>query len=209
VSTISVSIASNAMRRGVVVLGLATLVAHLLYLAPLPVAWRGLAALFLLTLPGALLAYLLFRAEADALSLGFLALCGGLAHQVLLLLALHALPGPLSWWLVLLAFDALSLLLGWLAILRPPAASIAMPPAQLAIPLTLILLLAAGLRLLFLGGAEVQGDEARALLRGEPIVRPEADEPPKSSGRRGSVPSTGAGKDRPEGGLRPEPQPGS
>ncbi|HEX9462582.1 MAG TPA: ATP-dependent zinc metalloprotease FtsH [Alphaproteobacteria bacterium] len=55
----------------------------------------------------------------------------------------------------------------------------------------------------------LSGDEVRALLRGEPIVRPEVDEPPKSPGRRGSVPSTGAGKDRPEGGLRPEPQPGA
>ncbi len=97
-------------------------------------AWRGLAALFLLTLPGALLAFLLFRAEADALSLGFLALCGGIAHQVLLLLALHALPGPLPWWLVLLAFDALSLLLAWLAIRQPMAASIPLPPAQAGHP---------------------------------------------------------------------------
>jgi cell division protease FtsH len=55
----------------------------------------------------------------------------------------------------------------------------------------------------------LSGDEVNALLRGEPVVRPEADEPPKSPGRRGSVPSTGAGKDRPEGGLRPEPQPGA
>jgi cell division protease FtsH len=55
----------------------------------------------------------------------------------------------------------------------------------------------------------LSGDEIHALLRGEPVVRPEADEPPKSPGRRGSVPSTGAGKDRPEGGLRPEPQPGA
>ena len=51
------------------------------------------------------------------------------------------------------------------------------------------------------------GDEVKALMRGEPIVRPEIDDTPKPSGRRGSVPS--AGKDRPEGGLRPEPQPGS
>jgi cell division protease FtsH len=55
----------------------------------------------------------------------------------------------------------------------------------------------------------LSGYEVKALLRGEPIVRPEIDEPPKPTGRRGSVPSTGAGKDRPEGGLRPEPQPGS
>jgi len=55
----------------------------------------------------------------------------------------------------------------------------------------------------------LSGDEVKALLRGEPIVRPEIDEPPsKPTGRRGSVPST-SGKDRPEGGLRPEPQPGA
>ncbi|HEX6978033.1 MAG TPA: ATP-dependent zinc metalloprotease FtsH [Alphaproteobacteria bacterium] len=57
----------------------------------------------------------------------------------------------------------------------------------------------------------LSGDEIRALLRGEPIVRPEANEPPRTPGRRASVPTTGpAGKDRPEGGgLRPEPQPGA
>ncbi len=57
----------------------------------------------------------------------------------------------------------------------------------------------------------LSGDEIRALIRGEPIVRPDADEPPKPAGRRSSVPSAGAAsKDRPEGGgLNPEPQPGS
>jgi cell division protease FtsH len=57
----------------------------------------------------------------------------------------------------------------------------------------------------------LSGDEIRALLRGEPVVRPDITEPPKSPGRRSSVPTSGAaGKDRPEGGgLRPEPQPGA
>ena len=59
----------------------------------------------------------------------------------------------------------------------------------------------------------LSGDEVRALLRGEPIVRPSADEPPptaKAPGRRSSVPTAGqAGKDRPEGGLDPQPQPGA
>src|SRR5512145_1705602 len=57
----------------------------------------------------------------------------------------------------------------------------------------------------------LSGEEIRALLRGEPVVRPDADEPPKPAGRRSSVPSAGAAsKDRPEGGgLNPEPQPGS
>jgi cell division protease FtsH len=54
----------------------------------------------------------------------------------------------------------------------------------------------------------LSGEEIRALLRGEAIVRPEVDEPPKSPGRRASVPTSGP-KDRPEGGLRPEPQPGA
>jgi cell division protease FtsH len=54
----------------------------------------------------------------------------------------------------------------------------------------------------------LSGEEIRALLRGEPVVRPDVEEPPKTPGRRASVPSSGP-KDRPEGGLRPEPQPGA
>ena len=54
----------------------------------------------------------------------------------------------------------------------------------------------------------LSGDEIRALLRGEPVVRPDVEEPPRNPGRRASVPTSGP-KDRPEGGLRPEPQPGA
>ncbi len=54
------------------------------------------------------------------------------------------------------------------------------------------------------------GEEIRALLKGEPIVRPSADEqPPKDAGRRSSVPSSGSKDSRPTGDLEPEPQPGS
>ncbi|GAB4182706.1 MAG: ATP-dependent zinc metalloprotease FtsH [Thalassobaculales bacterium] len=52
----------------------------------------------------------------------------------------------------------------------------------------------------------LSGDEVRALLRGEPIVRDGGDETPKG-GRRSSVPSTG-GRETP-GGMAPEPQPGA
>jgi cell division protease FtsH len=53
----------------------------------------------------------------------------------------------------------------------------------------------------------LSGDEINQILRGEPIVRPESDDAPKTTGRRSSVPSSGP---RPEsGGLRPEPQPGA
>ena len=51
------------------------------------------------------------------------------------------------------------------------------------------------------------GDEIVALLKGEPIVRPDIEEPPEDSGTRSSVPSSG-GKGA-VGGLEPEPQPGS
>jgi hypothetical protein len=51
----------------------------------------------------------------------------------------------------------------------------------------------------------------KALLRGEPIVRPSADEEPptKKKGRRGSVPTTRGPKEQKPGGLEPEPQPGT
>ncbi|MBP7335455.1 ATP-dependent zinc metalloprotease FtsH [Niveispirillum sp.] len=55
----------------------------------------------------------------------------------------------------------------------------------------------------------LSGEEVKAILRGEQVVRtdppaprPQAPEPPKSTGRRASVPT--AGKD----GIEPEPQPG-
>ena len=57
----------------------------------------------------------------------------------------------------------------------------------------------------------LSGEEVRALLRGEPIVRPSPDdEPPaKKRGRRASVPTSGGSKQEKPGGLEPEPQPGT
>jgi cell division protease FtsH len=57
----------------------------------------------------------------------------------------------------------------------------------------------------------LSGAEVNALLRGEPVVRPEENEPPSESGRRASVPTAGKAK-KPKGGhpgLDPEPQPES
>ncbi|MEL0113458.1 MAG: cell division protein FtsH, partial [Rickettsiales bacterium] len=52
----------------------------------------------------------------------------------------------------------------------------------------------------------LNGDEVRALMRGETIVRPTSDDDDGSaSGARSSVPSSGAIKP----GTEPEPQPGS
>jgi cell division protease FtsH len=57
----------------------------------------------------------------------------------------------------------------------------------------------------------LSGDEVKALIRGEPIIRPSADEEPpgKKKGRRGSVPTTRGPKEQKPGGLEPEPQPGT
>jgi cell division protease FtsH len=55
----------------------------------------------------------------------------------------------------------------------------------------------------------LSGDEIKALIRGETIVRPEEPKVPPSSGARSSVPPTRGKKAPPAGGLSPEPQPGS
>jgi 4-amino-4-deoxy-L-arabinose transferase-like glycosyltransferase len=159
-----------AVRPALLVVG-GLLLAHLLLLLPLPLEWRGVAGLLVLALPGVLLAGLLFRHEREPLALAFLGLCGGLAVAALLLLVLHALPGPLPWWVVLLACDALSvaLLVGlhrahpapvalasWLA---RPAAAVSPAAALLA-----VVLVGAVLRLVLLGNSEFQGDESRAIL---------------------------------------------
>ncbi len=59
----------------------------------------------------------------------------------------------------------------------------------------------------------LSGAEIHALLRGEPIVRPDPDEPSKDGPARSSVPTSGSTKKKSDGdgqpGLEPEPQPGS
>jgi cell division protease FtsH len=60
----------------------------------------------------------------------------------------------------------------------------------------------------------LSGEEIIALLRGEPVFRPAADDAPTESGRRSSVPSSGSAetsedRDEPDAGMEPEPQPGS
>lgn len=166
-------------------LGVLVALAHLLLLVGGPMIWRGVAALWLLGLPGALLALLVFRSEHDALEHAFLALCGALALPIPLLLGLHALPGPLHWWLVLLAVDALSGLMGMLllqrtAIVSERTSQVSLTPAGEAgetivikrgsggrtmLALLAVLLLAVVLRLPFLGTAEFHGDEAKVMLR--------------------------------------------
>jgi cell division protease FtsH len=55
----------------------------------------------------------------------------------------------------------------------------------------------------------LSGEECESLLRGEEIVRTDSDDPPRMTPRRSSIPPAGGlrGKDKPAGGLEPEPQP--
>ncbi|MEN9938506.1 MAG: hypothetical protein RLZZ387_5085 [Chloroflexota bacterium] len=153
----------------------ALLLAHLALAPQAPMELRGLAAHLALMLPGALLALLLFRDEPP-LARAFLALCGAVALPPLVLLPIHALPGPIPWWAPLLASDALSLWLLWLLGAHGPRttdrrrttaderrwSSVLSPRAGVA--LAAVLLLGAALRLAYLSGAEFQGDEGRAIL---------------------------------------------
>ena len=56
----------------------------------------------------------------------------------------------------------------------------------------------------------LSGDEVRGLIRGEPIIRPDADEPPPDRRGRSSVPTSGSRDSKPdedgEPDLEPEPQ---
>ncbi len=144
---------------------------YLILVLPLPGFWRSIAAVPALWLPGALLALLLAPPDVDLPSVAFLALCGGLTVQVVLTLASVALPvgvlgAPLG---VLCA--ALTAGLGWRLLQRRGS----LPRAGGSLPLVLVLLLAAALRLPSLGGHELHDDEASVLLAATRLVAGQGD----------------------------------
>ncbi|NJM05932.1 glycosyltransferase family 39 protein [Candidatus Gracilibacteria bacterium] len=146
------------------IIGLA-LLSRLLTLLPLAPELRGAAAYVALGLPGALLALLCFRHERDGLVRLLLALLGALGSAILLVYGLQALPGALTAGLVFLPLDLLTLMCTVL-LLRQPALGPAQPPTRphAYLPLFLLLVLAAALRLPALGSAELHDDEASVLL---------------------------------------------
>jgi hypothetical protein len=144
----------------------ALVAAHLLLLAPPP--WSGLGALAILLAPGFLAARALFPDERSLATRLFLALCGAVVVAPLLVLALHVLPGPLPRGLLVLVADMLSI-----TMLRPLERAEERRIGGVeerrswgsdGVALGVVLAIAAGLRLWRLGGAEFQGDEARAML---------------------------------------------
>lgn len=142
------------------------LAAHMLLLAPPP--WSGMGALVVMLAPGALATLALFPEERGPLARSFLAICGALIVAPLLVLALHAIPGPLPAWALILTADALTAVMLWLLRERrgTPSGQDARRPWDRGelILLVVVLAVAAGLRLWRLGSAEFQGDEARAML---------------------------------------------
>ncbi len=138
---------------------LVTLPATLL-LPGLPAPLREAAALAIILLPGALAAWAIFPEERGLAERAFLAACGAIAVASLLMLALHALPGPTPGWLLVGLCCAISGLTIFNAPEPRPAATRARPDRAVV----LALLVGAALRLWHLGGAEFQGDEARAML---------------------------------------------
>ncbi|MCU0494352.1 MAG: glycosyltransferase family 39 protein, partial [Chloroflexaceae bacterium] len=157
----------------------------------------GLGA-WLLLLPGALMALLVFRHERDGLTRLFLALLGGLALIPLAMLALYALPGPIPWWLPFGLATTASLWFAWqlrkavnaeaqrrrdaetrksyelrvtsYELSHPVLGSRFSVLKLLASPFPILFLLAATLRLAWLGNAEFQGDEAYAMLLANAMV---------------------------------------
>lgn len=129
-----------------------------------------LAAWLILALPGVLLAHLLFGFEQDRLPMLFLMVCSALALPALLLLLLHILPGSIPWWLLLGISIILSI--GILSLEnKEPGTEDLEPEAESShrfsrwyFAVIAVLILAAVFRLVYLGSAEFQGDEARAML---------------------------------------------
>lgn len=140
-------------------------VAHLVMFLPLPVEWRGSAAWVVVGVPGALLLPLLLCSEErDTLAHTFTGLCGALLLPPLLLLPIHALPGVPPWWLLPLAADLLALVGVWVLWRERGSAGHEEWHAGRGWPLLAVLLVGALIRLLYLGSAEFQGDEAQVML---------------------------------------------
>ncbi|NTW04421.1 MAG: glycosyltransferase family 39 protein, partial [Oscillochloris sp.] len=145
-------------------------VAHLLLLLPSGIELRGVSALIILGVPGALLAHLLIPGMNDPLERLFLGLCGALALPVLLLLALQVVfPVAIAPLPLLVICDALSVLAGVLLTRREPLPTTA-PGEHPYLALAILLLYAAALRLPFLGRSELHDDEATAIVAATRMV---------------------------------------
>ncbi len=156
------------------------LVAHLLLFSPAPLLWRTAAATIILAFtPGLFLVLWLIGRDA-LLTTGEILLTGwttGYALWIWGILFLSYLPGGLTQFAVLVAFDLLALLFCGLALYRanrggtpetnqPSNHPTTQPPLGITFWLGLVVLLASAIFLRFanLNYAEFQGDEAKVML---------------------------------------------
>jgi hypothetical protein len=182
-------------RKSLVLLGLLGL-ANLVVLAPAPYLIRLLAALSLIcALPGFALLEALVPATALLAWPEWVALGSGASYAItsLLALLLHYLPGPITMGHTLAAYDLITLVPLALAALRrgkKTQGDQGMGGAHLAptsqrsdrrwftrpaFLLLTLLLLAAALRLTWLGYAEFQGDESLAMLSAAQVLEGHKD----------------------------------
>lgn len=152
------------------------LVAHLLLFSPVPLLWRTAAVTIILAFTPGFFLVLWLLGRDRILTAGETLLYGwtaGYALWVWGMLFLSYLPGGLTQFQVLLAFDLLALLFCGLALSRPnqgetpvPNYPITQSPAGITFWLGLICLLATAIFLRFtnLNYAEFQGDEAKVML---------------------------------------------
>ncbi len=150
---------------------IAFVLAHVLLLLPLPVSAQALLLWFIVVWAGALSVLALCSDERDPLVQVFLALCGGIVLPPVLLLFLQALPGTVHGWLLLLICDAITVVSArvvWKQYVRrriqegDNALGVQRTPTPW--PFFLLLIIAAFFRFAYLGSAEFQGDEARAVI---------------------------------------------
>jgi hypothetical protein len=159
----------SGRRRAALVGAGALVLAGAAMLLPLPALWRQVAAVAFLLGPGALAALALLWGESDGAELAFLGAAGGLAVAALLVLGLHALPGPLPWWALAGAAGALSAAGLW-ALWSGADEGRRPAPARAHRWLALPLLIGVAVRLWGLGVSQFQGDEAYALLLARGVV---------------------------------------
>lgn len=177
----------------------AAALAHILLWVGQPLLIPAVAALVLTgLLPGLLFVELLFgRRTSPTWAERFLyGLASGYGIMVVVMLLVSYLPGGVSWWQTLLAFDGVLLLfltaVWWqrrdavpvttqsphlaptLGLLAP---RLAFPPVRpiIVVGFAVLLLVASLFRLSNLGYSEFQGDEARAALRAAAVIQGNED----------------------------------
>jgi hypothetical protein len=138
-----------------------TLLLDALLLCSSSISAQGIAATFLILLPGFVFSLDLF-AQAESLATRVsLSLGASFSTAIFLLYLIQALPGPTSSLDVLILLNLLCISAAWRASSKVPTMR---APSVRDLLLLALLVMGGALRLINLGDAEFQGDEARAVI---------------------------------------------